>query len=233
MRVLSLTHEPAPFGGGGAFEQRVADRGEELVVWLSPEQDRPGAPDDFDAIMVFGGAMHPDQDAEHPWLPEETAFLREALDTGVPLLGVCLGAQLIARAAGAWIGPGEISEVGWHEVGLTRAGVADGVIGAAFPERFTAFQWHYYTFALPDGAELLAANGAARQAYRLGDRTWAVQFHPEVTRTMLDFWFEEGAAELPKPAADLHAETDRLLGEWSRRGSALCDAFLTQAERLG
>jgi GMP synthase-like glutamine amidotransferase len=232
MRVLSVTHEAAPFGGGGAFEAHVEARGDELTVWLSPEHEWPRAPDDFNAIMVFGGAVHPDQDAEHPWLPEETAFLQQALEARVPLLGVCLGAQLIARAAGAWIGPGDVSEVGWHEVGLTEAGAADIVVGAAFPERFSAFQWHYYTFELPDGAELLAANGAASQAYRLGDRTWAVQFHPEVNRTMLDFWFVHGAAELPLPADVLHAETDLRLPAWQTQGAALVEAFLVEAARL-
>lgn len=228
MRVLSITHEPAPTGGGGLFEHHVTQRGDELVGWLTPEGRAPGHATEFDAIMVFGGAMHPDQDAEHPWLPEETAFLGEALAEGVPLLGVCLGAQLIARAAGAWVGPGEVGEVGWHEVGLTRAGIDDPVVGV-LPDRFDAFQWHYYTWELPAGAELLAANGAARQAYRLGDRAWAVQFHPEVNRVMLDFWFVEGASELPKPPDVIRAETDARLATWNAQGHALCEAFLLQA----
>lgn len=232
MRVLSVTHEPGPTGGGGLFEQHVRDRGDELEIWLTTDHGLAGAPTDFDAIMVFGGAMHPDQDAEHPWLPEEVRFIGEALDAGVPLLGVCLGAQLIARAVGAWVGPGVVGEVGWHEVGLTRAGVADRVVGAALPERFEAFQWHYYTWELPEGAELLAANGAARQAYRLGDRAWAVQFHPEVNRVMLDHWFVHGAAELPVPGDVIAAQTDVKLPTWNAQGHALVEAFLVEAERL-
>jgi GMP synthase-like glutamine amidotransferase len=210
----------------------VRARGDELTVWLTPEQGLPGRPADFDAVMVFGGAMHPDQDAEHPWIPEEATFIAEALDQGVPLLGVCLGAQLVARASGARIGPGEVGEVGWHEVGLTRAGVDDPVVGAAFPERFSAFEWHYYTWELPDGAELLAANSAARQAYRLGERTWAVQFHPEVNEVMLDHWFTLGAAELPAPPDVIRAETDTRLPTWMAQGRALVDAFLDEAARL-
>jgi GMP synthase-like glutamine amidotransferase len=231
MRVLSVTHEAPPFGGGGAFESRVVERGDELTVWLTPDGGLAGSPDDFDAVMVFGGAMHPDQDAEHPWIPEEVTFIEETLARGIPLLGVCLGAQLIARATGAWVGPGEVGEVGWHEVGLTRAGVTDRVIGSAFPARFPAFEWHYYTWELPWGAELLAANGAARQAYRLGDRTWAVQFHPEVSPGMLDYWFVEGAAELPAPPDVMRAETTRLLPGWMAQGRALVDAFLDEAAR--
>jgi GMP synthase (glutamine-hydrolysing) len=233
VRVLSITHEPAPFGGGGAFERHVVDRGDELEVWLTPEHGFAGSPRDFDAVMVFGGAMHPDQDAEHPWIPEEVGFIGETLEQGIPLLGVCLGSQLIARATGSWVGPGEVGEVGWHEVGLTRAGVADTVLGAAFPERFAAFEWHYYTWDLPEGAELLAANGAARQAYRLGERTWAVQFHPEVNATMLDHWFVHGAAELPLPDDVLRAETAERLPTWMAQGNALVEAFLREAARLG
>ncbi len=169
MRVLSITHEPGPTGGGGLFESTAGELGHDVTVQLSPDGHIAGAPMDWDAIMVFGGAMHPDQDAEHPWLPEETAFLRRAIDAEVPLLGVCLGSQLIARAVGAWVGQGSAAEVGWHEVTLTPAGVDDPVLGAVFPERFPAFQWHYYTWELPDGASLLAESPAARQAYRLGE----------------------------------------------------------------
>jgi GMP synthase (glutamine-hydrolysing) len=232
MRVLSITHEAGPNGGGGTFEQHAMDRGDELTVWVAPDGSTVGRPDDYDAIMVFGGVMHPDQDAEHPWLADETAFIRRALDDGVPLLGVCLGSQLIARAAGSWIGPAAQGEVGWHEVELTKAGIADPVIGAAFPERFDAFQWHYYTWELPLGAELLAANDAARQAYRLGERTWAVQFHPEVNDIMLDYWFTFGESDLPMPKAALAAETEAQLPTWIQRGNALVEAFLVQAARV-
>jgi len=173
--------------------------------------------------------MHPDQDAEHPWLVDELAFIRETIDHEVPLFGVCLGAQLIARATGAHVGAAAHAEVGWHEVHINEAGLADPVVGV-LPGRLDAFQWHYYGFGLPAGAELLADNAAARQAYRLGERTWGVQFHPEVTRQMLDQWFVEGAAELPDPAR-VRRETDALLGAWNQHGRRLCGAFLDFADR--
>ena len=182
MRVLSVVHEPGSTGGGGLFEDLVEERGDRLErVMIADDASALDAPARYDAIMVFGGAMHPDQDAEHPWLADEASFLREAVDREVPLFGVCLGAQLIARSVGAHIGPARAPEVGWREVHVNDAGRADPVVGV-LPERLDAFQWHYYGFELPTGAELLAENEAALQAFRLGERTWGVQFHPEVTR---------------------------------------------------
>ncbi len=228
MRVLSVVHEPTSTGGGGLFEDLVEQRGDRLERFgFSHDSSTPDAPDSYDAIMVFGGAMHPDEDADHPWLPGEAAFIREAIDRDVPLFGVCLGAQLIARAVGAHVGRAERAEVGWHEVAINDAGLADPVLGV-LPPRVQAFQWHYYGFGLPDGAALLAENANARQAYRLGERTWGVQFHPEVTRHMLDHWYVEGAAELPNPST-IRAETDALLGGWNEHGRSLCNAFLDYA----
>ena len=233
MRVLSVVHDPAHTGGGGLFEKVVAERGDTLDRWVVANGEAVrGDPSLWDAVMVFGGAMHPDQDAEHPWLGREVDFIAEALSQGVPTIGVCLGAQLVARAAGAGVGPADRPEVGWFTVELSDDGARDPVVGV-LPPRVDAFQWHYYTFELPDGAVQLASNANARQAYRLGDRAWAIQFHAEVERHMLDRWFVEGEDELPKPRAELEAETDRLLGGWNAHGRALCGAFLDEAARLG
>jgi GMP synthase-like glutamine amidotransferase len=232
VRVLSITHEPAPTGGGGLFESVIDDRGDTLVRWLIPTRTAPAPPTDFDAVIVFGGAAHPDQDAEHPWLPVEAEFLGAALEAGVPMLGVCLGSQLIARAAGAWVGPAEYSEVGWHTVDLNEAGTRDSVVGV-LPAHFDAFQWHHYTFELPDGATLLGESAAAPQAYRIGDCVWGVQFHPEVTRVMVDHWSSHGRDELPKPEGEVRRETDEKLGLWNTHGRALCSAFLDAAAARG
>lgn len=225
MRVLSIVHEPTSTGGGGLFEDVVVGRGDVLERWVMPDgTSEPDAAGSYDAIMVFGGAMHPDQDGEHPWLADEASFLRDAIGHEVPLLGVCLGAQLIARATGASVGPAPQAEVGWRVVESNVAGREDPLLGV-MPGRFEAFQWHYYSFELPPGADLLAENDAAPQAYRLGERTWGVQFHPEVTRHMLDHWFVEGASELPDPAV-VRRDTDLYLGTWNECGRRLCNTFL-------
>ena len=98
-------------------------------------------------------------------------------------------------------------------------------------ERIDAFQWHYYTFELPAGAELLADEHAARQAYRLGERTWGVQFHPEVTRHMLDSWFVEGVGGAAGPPPASAARPTRGSARGTSRAARLCGAFLDRARQ--
>lgn len=230
MRVLSVVHHPGHTGGGGLFETVAEELGHRHERWHAPDGRHEDDPAPYDAIMVFGGAMHPDQDAEHPWLPGEADFIRAALDERVPMLGVCLGSQLIARAAGAEIGPARAAEVGWCSVEILDDGLADPVLGV-LPPRVDAFQWHYYTFDVPAGATLLASSEAANQAYRIADHAWAIQFHAEVTRAMVEAWLVDGERELPKSIGEVRAETERLIGPWNRHGRALCEAFLDVASR--
>lgn len=229
MRVLSIVHDPSSLGGGGLFEEIAARRGERLDRWVVPNDDHPAlAPADYDALMVFGGVQHPDQDDEHRWIPREVGYIAEALDAGVPTIGVCLGAQLIARAAGARVGPAQRSEVGWHPVELAAAANDDPVLGR-LPRRLDAFQWHYYTYDLPEGAVQLAASAACRQAFRVGETTWGIQFHAEVTRRMLDVWLVEGEQELEQPLDEVRRQTDAYLGAWNEHGRCICNAFLDVA----
>jgi len=232
MRVLSIVHETGDTGGGGLFEDRAVALGHEHTRWLPADGAAPAPPDAFDAVMVFGGAMHPDQDELHPWLSGEADYIRAAVFGRVPLLGVCLGSQLVARAADGGVHPADAPEIGWCEVTLTADGSSDPVLGL-LPERVTAFQWHYYAWRLPPGGTLLAESASSPQAFRLGDRVWGVQFHPEVSRRMLDHWYVEGEDELPLPADAIRTQTDAELPGWNAHGTALCDAFLSEAARIG
>src|ERR671922_1063829 len=100
MRVLSIVHQRD--AAAGVFADAVAERGDGLTSWTISEEAAPdGSPDSYDAVLIFGGAMHVDQEAAHPWLRDEDALLRQLAGHGVPMLGVCLGAQLIAKAIGA------------------------------------------------------------------------------------------------------------------------------------
>ena len=163
MRVLCLTHEHD--GPAGLFADVVRERGDELLEWNVSQGPPPEAPESFDALVVFGGSMHVDQEDRHPWLTGQHDLMREALDHGQPLMGVCLGGQLLARVAGAHVGPAARPEIGWFEIELTPEGASDPVIGA-LPERFEAFEWHSYAFEVPPGGVLLAKSPVCAQAFR-------------------------------------------------------------------
>lgn len=227
MRVLSIIHgESVP---GGVFEEAVSARGHTLERWVVPESEAPDSARRYDAVMVFGGSQHPDQDDRFAWLRNEEEFLQDVLAAAVPVFGVCLGAQMLARSAGAWVGPAREPEIGWHEVALTPAGAADPVLGT-LPGRATVFQWHHYTFSLPTSATALAESDVCLQAFRLDDRpAWGIQFHAEVTDEMLSTWVEEDPDDLPMPAGELRAESALKLPESTAYGRALAEAFLREA----
>jgi GMP synthase (glutamine-hydrolysing) len=229
VEVLAFVH--GPLVGPGVFADAVEARGHRLVEWSPAVRTAPPRPpEEYGAVIVLGGAMHVDQEEQHPWLREEDALLRRLLESGTPVLGVCLGAQLLAKAAGARVGLASEPEIGWRRVELTGAGADDPVVGG-LPRSFEAFQWHYYAFELPDGADQLARTSASLQAFRLG-RAWGVQFHPEVTRAQVRRWIEE-KEEVPTDRAALLRETEARIEEWNELGRNLCDAFLEVAERIG
>jgi GMP synthase (glutamine-hydrolysing) len=118
VRVLTVVHQRD--AGPGVFGEAAEAAGHELVEWL-PAEGPPPADDGFGAAMVFGGSMHVDQEEANPWLPGEKAFLRELLERGTPAVGVCLGSQLLAEAAGASPRRALRPEIGWHPIELTAA----------------------------------------------------------------------------------------------------------------
>jgi GMP synthase (glutamine-hydrolysing) len=219
VRVIALTHGDNV--GPGVFSDAVRTGGHELVERSVPRDGVPG--ESADALIVLGGAMHPDEDERHGWLRPELRYLEQQLERGTPLLGVCLGSQLIARAAGAEVFRAAEPEVGWLPVERTGGGAADPVTGA-LPERFDAFQWHHYTHGLPTGAIELARSSVCTQAFRLGN-AWGVQFHPEVRAGQVEAWLSEDPDDVPDAPA-LLAETRQRIEEWNDLGRRLCAAFL-------
>jgi GMP synthase (glutamine-hydrolysing) len=219
MRVVAITHGPNV--GPGVFGTAVEEAGHELEEWCVPVGAAP--PEGADAFFVFGGAMHPDQDERHPWLADEHRFLVSALERGTPLFGVCLGAQLVARAAGAAVRPAPEPEVGWLPVELTDAAAEDPVFASA-PKRFDAFEWHHYTYDVPAGATELARSATCTQAFRLGN-AWAIQFHAEVTEPQIEEWLALDGADVPDETA-FRAATRRHIGNWNSFGKQLAHSFL-------
>ena len=211
MRVVALRH--VPFEGLGLIEPALADRG---IAVDFPELFREGSqlPDVSNAagLIFMGGPMSANDDL--PYLRQEMDVIREAVERGQPVLGVCLGSQLIAKSLGARVYRNPVKEIGWFDVHLTDAGRRDPVL-AGLDGRETVFHWHGETFDLPEGAEWLAYSEACRhQAFRVGASIYGLQFHLEVTPAMIGDWCSQDAncgdvRELETPL-DPHLNSERL-----------------------
>jgi GMP synthase (glutamine-hydrolysing) len=142
-------------------------------------------------LVVLGGPMNVDEVDKYPFLAREIGWIQEAVDQGIPFLGVCLGSQLLAKALGAKVYPNEVKEIGWYEIELTAEGLADPLLVGSQP-RETVFQWHGDTFDLPPGAVHLAWSSQCRhQMFRYGRAAYGVQFHVEMTPQMVHAWLGE------------------------------------------
>jgi GMP synthase-like glutamine amidotransferase len=216
VRALIIQHDPT--GPAGHVSNWLAARGDEQDVWLISGEEREVDPLDYDLIVTLGSESAAHDDSV-PWLDLELGLLRRAFDADVPMLGICFGSQILARALGGRAMPAAQAEIGW--VAVTSRD----------PELIPAgpwFEWHYDTFTPPPGAVLLAESPAAPQAYMLG-RTLAVQFHPEVTPEMVDAWLTKGHDLLVRDGVD----GGRVLAEMRERDDEnrtgvwrLLDAFM-------
>jgi len=227
VRVLSVIHEDS--SAPGTYGEVAEGRGHEHVVWpIHADHAPPAGP--FGAVMVFGGTMDTHEEDSYAWLRDENDFIRAHVDAGVPVLGVCLGGQLLAKALGAQVSRVPEPEVGWYELERLPEAEGDPVFGA-LPERFPSLQWHNYQFALPAGAVPLARSGACLQGYRFGEAAWGTQFHPEVTRSIVQLWIDlsrEVGAELDYETFE--RDSDLYADGWEELGRGLCARFLAVAE---
>lgn len=231
MRVLAIVHQRD--AGPGVFAEAVASRGARLEEWHVSEAPAPAV--DHDAVIVLGGAVNADQDERHPWLSREKALLERLVQRGVPLLGVCLGAQLLAAAAGGEALRASEPEIGWREVSLEPAACEDPLL-APLPERLSTLQWHSYEAVPPPGAVILARSAVCAQAFRLGERpAWGIQFHAEVTLASFEHWCDDyrndpDAVRIGVDPEALKEQTRERVAGWNELGRGVCARFLDAAE---
>jgi GMP synthase (glutamine-hydrolysing) len=148
------------------------------------------------ALIVLGGPMSLDDDDNYPFLRWERRIIHAAINESVPVLGVCLGAQLIASTLGSSVYHGRVKEIGWSSVSLTPHGQVDSLLGY-LPENATVFQWHSHGFDLPAGAIRLASSSNYKnQAFRVGRNIYGLRFHLEVTPRMIERWIDERSKDL-------------------------------------
>ena len=177
MRAHYLQHEPHE--GPGSIQPWLAARGFEVRGTMVHEGEALPDIAAFDFLIVMGGGMSANDERRLPWLRAEKALIREAIDAGRKVLGVCLGAQLIASALGARVYRNAEKEIGWHEI---RAAETPDSRAFRFPAACEVFHWHGETFDLPSGAVLLASSEACRhQAFQIGSNVIGLQFHLETT----------------------------------------------------
>lgn len=167
----------------------LAEAGARLDVIRPYEgQPLPVSTSQHDALVVFGGEQNARDDAKYPYLAELAGLIRDFGDQGRPVLGICLGSQMLARAYGAENLIGAAPEFGWRSIALTDAAGDDPVLSAV-PSGFTSFQWHDDTFTLPPAAIRLAENGVTpNQAFRVGRAAYGMQFHFEANLDVVERW---------------------------------------------
>jgi GMP synthase (glutamine-hydrolysing) len=219
-----------------SLEGPVHERGHELVHWHAWRDAAPSELASAGAVIVLGGLANPDQTEELPWLGRERDALASLVASRTPVLGICLGAQLLAASLGAPVRRLPLPEIGWWPIEATATAASDPVL-AALPARFRAFEWHDYAFDLPEGAALYAGSERSpHQAARLAPNAWALQFHLEVGPGTIDWWTVDGAQELEAKGvarAQIMEDTAREGEAYVRLAHDVAHRFLAVAESRG
>ena len=191
----------------------------------------------YDLLVVMGGPMNVYEEETYPFLTEETRVIDNALTEGFPVIGFCLGAQLMAKASGAIVVKGPKKEIGWYPVRLTEQGMEDPLL-KLFPNKFVVFQWHGDIFELPGSAvRLVTSSGYFNQGMRLGSVSYGFQFHFEITRDMIAEWLKTGKQEIEEmddkdlPGIIL-ANSDRYLPPLHSLGGSFFNNYLDMIESL-
>lgn len=216
-----LVHQNIACEGLGVFQEALEDLGVRIRTVLSNQLtlDVTSATDDesADGLVVLGGPMNVDQTSEYPFLTVEVQTIRHFVQTGRPVLGVCLGAQLLAKALGARVYPAGVREIGPGSVRLTSEGRKD-LLFSDLPDPLPVFQWHGDTFDLPEGGVLLAEGDRCRnQAFRYGERAWGLQFHLEATLEMVDEWAQAYPSEVAEEGLDARSLAGEASKAWHER----------------
>lgn len=180
----------------------------------------------FSHLVIMGGPMAVYEMESYPFLKEEARLIEKAIKSGLHVLGICLGAQMIAHVLGARVYPGRVKEIGWYEVSLTEEGKGDQVMSRLSDNgTATVFQWHGDTFDIPNGAVRLASSELfENQAFRYSDGVYALQFHIEVTPDIIREWFKD---ERDFDLSGTISETVRLFQTYHRRAKDFYSKFFT------
>lgn len=217
----------------GIAPEAFALAGAKVRVWdtVDPDATRPSL-DEVDGVVLFGSTYNVEHADDQPFIKDVRELTLEAIDRGLPFLGVCFGAQVLAWALDAEVDKAAVREVGFEPVRM-QSGVATDPLLGHYRDDTMVFQWHEDTFEPPAGAELLATGDRVRnQAFRVGERTWGVQWHLEIDRPELELWLETFGAqadlgtEWGKTAEEVRSEADTFMSDHEDRGRELFARFV-------
>ena len=215
--VLVFQHDPDD--GPGYLGEALIRHNAKLDIVRLDQNEPVMDPSNYDMLLVMGGSMNVYQEDKYPWLIEETKAIRQAVEAGKAVLGVCLGGQLLAKALYTQVHLGKATEIGLTPITFTEAGQADPLFEGL--SQMEAIEWHDDTFDIPDGAVLLARSETCyHQAFRFGKWAYGLQFHPEVSPVMLAEWIKSEVNPPVKRSEFLRAVENKT------------GALQTQADRL-
>jgi len=219
--------------GPGTIEDHMI--GNEIpysIIDLSTGEQIPES-DSFNTLVMLGGPMSVNEDESYPYIKEEEKLVRNFISKNKKILGICLGAQIMAKALGARVYAGAEKEIGWYDIELTGEGLEDSRMRSLalhpavrdFWRKFKVFHWHGETFDIPSGAVRLAGSELyPNQAFRYGGNAYAFQFHIEVSREMIYDWFKNEPLDINK----LKDETERFYDVYNGRAMKFYESFLTK-----
>jgi GMP synthase (glutamine-hydrolysing) len=216
----------------------VRSAGGEVAIWDAVASDPAPELDRFGGLVVLGSTYNVEHADEQPFIKELRELTREAVDRGTPFLGVCFGAQVLAWALGAAVMKAPVREVGFETIRPLPGAASDPLL-SHYADGDAVFEWHMDTFELPERAVLLAAGDRVpNQAFRVGDRTWGVQFHLEVDAAEVESWLQEYAKvgdlleTWGKSNDEVRAEATRFITDHETRGREVFRRF-TDVVRAG
>lgn len=218
--------------GPGTLEDFLQERGMYYKIVHCATQNIPGSKD-FDTLVMLGGPMSVNEEDMYPYIKKEIALVKEFAAEGKKMLGICLGAQIMAKALGARVYPGPEKEIGWYDIELTEEGTRDRLMKALavdpgagdFRTRFMVFHWHGETFDIPGGAVRLAKSELyPHQAFRYGEGAYAFQFHIEVTKEMIYEWLKDESVDM----GQIRRQTDAMYDGYLGRAMNFYQGFFAQ-----
>jgi len=223
MDILIIKH--VDIEGPGLIEHCLKQRAIPYrVICLETGEPLP-KPGGFTHIVLLGGPMNVYEEDRYPFLKTEDLFIKEAIQRGKHILGICLGAQLIAKSLGARVTKSPVKEIGWCEVSLTEEGLKDPLF-APLPKAFPVFQWHEDTFEIPKWGSRLATSAAVpNQAFRYGDNAYGLQFHLEVTMEMIREWSDAYRQEPSLQGTEMLTATEWKFSDFTARGTFFLNSF--------